>query len=74
MILLVEDNRDDEELTMRVLRKNNIQNEIVVARDGAEALDLLLATGFSRVIGHCTFLRRQARGATGLKFIFVRAA
>jgi two-component system, response regulator len=45
MILLVEDNRDDEELTMRALRKNNIQNEIVVARDGVEALDLLFATG-----------------------------
>jgi two-component system, response regulator len=45
MILLVEDNRDDEELTLRALRKNNIQNEIVIARDGVEALDLLFATG-----------------------------
>ena len=44
-ILLVEDNPDDEVLTLRALRKNNIVNEIVVARDGAEALDYLFATG-----------------------------
>ena len=36
-ILLVEDNRDDEELTLRALKLNNIGNEVVVARDGAEA-------------------------------------
>ena len=45
IILLVEDNPDDEELTMRVLRRNNILNEIVVAHDGAEALDYLFDTG-----------------------------
>jgi CheY-like chemotaxis protein len=45
MILLVEDNRDDEALTLRALRKNNIKNEIVVARDGVEALDFLFGTG-----------------------------
>jgi two-component system, response regulator len=45
MILLVEDNPDDEALTRRALAKNNIQNDVLVARDGAEALDLLLGTG-----------------------------
>lgn len=45
IILLVEDNPDDEALTLRALRKNNIGNEIVVARDGVEALDFLFGTG-----------------------------
>lgn len=45
VILLVEDNADDEALTQRALKKNNIKNDVVVARDGAEALDYLFATG-----------------------------
>ncbi|MBX3187084.1 MAG: response regulator [Labilithrix sp.] len=45
MILMVEDNRDDEELTLRALRKQGIVNEVVVARTGEEALDFLFATG-----------------------------
>ncbi len=44
-ILLVEDNPDDEALTKRALKKDNIINEIIVARDGAEALDYLYGKG-----------------------------
>ena len=44
-ILLVEDNPDDEALTLRALTKNNIANELIVARDGEEALDFLFCTG-----------------------------
>ena len=45
IILLVEDNPDDELLTLRALRKNNVLNKVVVARDGVEALDYLFGTG-----------------------------
>ena len=45
VILLVEDNPDDELLAMRALRKNNVMNEVVVARNGVEALDYLFASG-----------------------------
>ncbi len=44
-ILLVEDNPDDEALTLRAMKKNNILNPVVVARDGAEALDFLFRRG-----------------------------
>ena len=45
IILLVEDNPDDEALTLCALKKNNILNKVVVAHDGAEALDYLFGTG-----------------------------
>jgi CheY-like chemotaxis protein len=45
VIMLVEDNPDDEALTVRALRKNKIVNELVVARDGVEALDYLFGEG-----------------------------
>ena len=44
-IFLIEDNPDDELLVMRSLQKHNISNPVLVARDGAEALDRLFATG-----------------------------
>jgi two-component system response regulator len=45
IILLVEDNPNDEQLTLRALRRNNILNTVVVARDGPEALDYLFGRG-----------------------------
>lgn len=47
-ILLVEDDPDDETLTMRALQKNNLVNRIVVAHDGEEALDILFGPGRER--------------------------
>ena len=45
LILLIEDSPDDELLTIRALKKNNILNDVVVARDGSEALDFIFGTG-----------------------------
>jgi two-component system response regulator len=45
VILLVEDNRDDEALMLRALKKHNIRNDVMVAHDGVEALDYLFGTG-----------------------------
>ncbi|MEX2536491.1 MAG: response regulator [Trueperaceae bacterium] len=44
-ILLVEDNQDDIDLTLRALRMHNLANEVVIVRDGAEALDFLFCRG-----------------------------
>ena len=48
VILLVEDNPDDVELTLRCLKKNNLCNEVVIAWDGEQALDYLFGTGSYR--------------------------
>ena len=45
IILLIEDNTDDERLTLRALRRNNVINEVVVAVDGQQALDYLFGSG-----------------------------
>jgi len=45
IIVFVEDNPNDEALTLRALKKNNVANKVVVARDGAQALDVLLGQG-----------------------------
>jgi len=45
VIFLIEDNPDDEALMLRALKKNNIASEIIVARDGAEAIEYLFGTG-----------------------------
>ena len=45
LILLVEDNPDDQALTLRALKKNNIRNRVVIRQDGVEALDFLLCQG-----------------------------
>jgi two-component system response regulator len=45
IILLVEDNPDDVELTLRAFKKNNILNPVIIAKDGVEALDFLFGTG-----------------------------
>ncbi len=54
LILLIEDNTDDERLTLRALRKNNVMNEVIVACDGQEAVDYL--TGEGKFAGRDTTL------------------
>jgi two-component system, response regulator len=57
VLLLIEDNPDDEELTLLALKESNVVNEVVVARDGVEALDYLFGTG--AYAGRNTFFAPQ---------------
>lgn len=73
-ILLIEDNPDDEELTLRALKSNNVLNEVVVMRDGAEALDYLFATGAyagrdPRVMPELTLLDLKLPKVDGLEVL-----
>lgn len=74
MILLVEDNPDDEALTLRALKQNKVQNEVVVAHDGAEALDYLFARGAYagrdlRVMPHLILLDLKLPKIDGLEVL-----
>lgn len=74
MILLVEDNPRDEALTLRALRKNNFGNEVVVARDGVEALDFLFGTGMyagrdTRVVPQMILLDLKLPKVSGLEVL-----
>ena len=74
VILLVEDNPDDEDLTLRALKKNNIKNEVVVARDGVEALEYLFGTegasgSNSRAIPQVVLLDLKLPKVTGLEVL-----
>lgn len=74
MILLVEDNADDEALTLRALKGNNIKNEVVVAHDGVEALDFLFGTGKHagrdlKVMPHVTLLDLKLPRIDGLEVL-----
>lgn len=66
-LLLVEDNPDDVALTRRALGKNNISNEVVVAADGAEALELLL--GEKRVVPALVLLDLKLPKVDGLEVL-----
>ncbi|HKQ86180.1 MAG TPA: response regulator [Candidatus Acidoferrales bacterium] len=73
-ILLIEDNPDDEALTLRALQKNNIKNEVVIARDGAEALDYLFGTGTharrdTRVMPHVILLDLKLPKVSGFEVL-----
>jgi two-component system response regulator len=73
-ILLIEDNPDDEALTLQALQKNNIKNEVVVARDGAQALDYLFGTGAhagrdTRVTPHVVLLDLKLPKVSGFEVL-----
>jgi two-component system response regulator len=68
-ILLVEDNADDEALTVRASRKNNVSNKVVVAHDGAEALDYLFGTGRPALLPQVVLLDLKLPKIDGLEVL-----
>jgi CheY-like chemotaxis protein len=73
-ILLIEDNPDDEALTLRALQKNNIKNHVVIARDGVEALDFLFGTGAhagrdTRIMPHVILLDLKLPKVSGFEVL-----
>ena|ERR1041385_9457966 len=73
-ILLVEDNSDDELLTVRAFKKSNLKNELIVTRDGVEALDYLFGTGpyadrDTRDIPHLVLLDLKLPKVDGLEVL-----
>jgi two-component system response regulator len=69
VILLVEDNSDDEALTIRALKRQNISNEIVVAHDGVEALDFLFGDGASSRLPQIVLLDLKLPKVDGLEVL-----
>jgi two-component system response regulator len=69
VILLVEDNSNDELLTLRALKKNKIKNEVVVARDGTEALEYLFGTGNARPLPQVVLLDLKLPKVDGLEVL-----
>ena len=67
IILLVEDNPDDVELTKRAFKKNNITNEIIIAKDGEEALDKLF--GLKRILPTVILLDLKLPKIDGLEVL-----
>src|SRR5215475_2966663 len=68
-IMLIEDNQDHEILTLRALRKHNILNEVVVAHDGAEALDILFNNGNEPIVPQLILLDLKLPKVDGLEVL-----
>jgi two-component system response regulator len=69
-ILLIEDNPDDQALTLRALKKNNILNEVTVASDGAEAMELLFpASGAAGMLPGLILLDLKLPKVDGLEVL-----
>lgn len=69
VVLLIEDNPDDERLTLRALRRNNIMNEVVVATDGEEAVRFLFGEAPPAQMPALIILDLRLPGLTGLDLL-----